>query len=521
MKRRDFVNTALYSTLIPTFSKDIHKKSPPSVSTQPPSDNILIVIQLEGGNDALNMLVPVDQYDKLNAVRPNLIAPLSSLLPLAGQNQVKLHPAMKGIQALYDEGKIKFIQAVGYPNHSRSHALAKDSIMSGLAVPNADKSGWLGRYLSYINPTYPNFNGFPSNLPPDPLAIEFGDYNALLLRDTVASKAINVGNAIDFNNAYWAYKGSNFNLKTDTTCPIDEPIPNYTEGGTIARLKYLRTANQLNTHYLNRMYKIYDNPNNSAYRGCVSPWTCSEPQMTLQLRIIAQLINSGLNTPVYVVCQRGYDTHANQKYDQGVALADLSNAIKTFQDTLNATQRNRVIGLVTTEFGRTITENSAQSTDHATAHSTFLFGEKIHCPILGSNPVIPKAAVFNDPTQFDAANNITRQFEYRDIYASILRQWFCMTPDDTKAVLQGDYNTLPIIKNPTCGNIMTPKIVGSDKVCTDGTVGYTAQAPTQLPVSYTWSVVNGQIISGQGTNTVFVKWGTSGNAAIKVEVTLK
>ena len=526
MKRRDFVTTALGGMVMPSLARGVFKKTTPSVATAkttkallPPSDNILVVIQLEGGNDALNMLVPVDQYATLKTLRPNILAAESALLPLSGQPNLKLHPSMTGLQALHNEGKVKFIQSVGYDNHSRSHALATAGVLSGLPSPTGNTpTGWLGRYLSYFYPTYPNLNNFPANLPTDPLAIEFGDYNSFLLQDTGKTNAINLGSPYAFLNLYWAYKGNN--LKTDTVCAIDEPIPNYTEGGAVSRLKHLRLTNQLNMHYLNRLYKVYDKPDNLAYISCL-PYGCTGiASLTQQMKMIAFLINGGLNTPIFVVRQQGYDTHANQNYNQGVALKDLSDAIKTFQDTLNAPQRKRVIGLVCTEFGRTIKGNG-DGTDHATAHSTFLFGDSIHCPTLGSNPTIPNAAVFNNPAQWATANNLSQQFAYRDIYAALLRQWLCITSEDTKAILQGDYNTLPIIKNPSCTNIMTPRIVGATKVCPDGTIGYTTQSPTQAPVSYTWSVVNGQIVSGQGTNAVFVKWGTNGEGALKVEVTLK
>lgn len=517
MKRRDFVTTALGSVILPHFANGMSAKLssqsilPAGMTVE--TNNILVVIQLEGGNDALNMLIPVDQYSQLNAVRGSVLDEENRLLSLTQQDKLKLNPNMMGIKSLYDTGKVKFIQSVGYPNHSSSHASATTSVLSATPTSGFADSGWLGRFWGKYNPAYPNLDNFPNNLPRDPLSIEFGNYNSLLLQDLAASKSVLLENTQTFGRQVY-----DFSAATMQSCGVNDPLSNT---GDLAnkRAKYLRSLTQLTNKYIPRLTEVYKNgAPSSDYLNClIYPSSCPDQELTKQLQIVAALINGGLSTQIYLVRQSGYDTHGNQKYNQGVQLNELSTAIKNFQDKLNPTQKNRVIGMVCTEFGRTIKANGSNGTDHGTAHSTFLFGEKIAGGVLGTNPIIPSASVFNDPALFDAANNIAMQYDYRQIYAALLRQWFCSTPQETADILRGDFAPLPLVNGSTCCTITEPKVTGTNQVLADDTLVYTTDA--QANATYLWTVTNGQIVSGQGSNTISVKWGASGTGSVKVQVT--
>lgn len=528
MKRRQFLkNTAAVaaaSAIVPNFAGGLSAK----ISAYPEwarqfvmnSDNILIIIQLEGGNDALNMLVPVDQYTKLFAVRSAVLPAENLLLKMTGTDTLKLHPNMTGLRDLYDQGKVKFMQSVGYPQHSSSHPTATQSVLSGnsattLPIP----TGWIGRFLGAFNPTYPDLNNFPTNLPNDPLAVEFGSYSSLLMQDEYASMSVLLE-----NGAHFARLFSQFNNGIPPAvdgCPVTTPIPGLpSDAQANERAKFLRSLTQLTEHYVNRFHQVYNSPDNVTYLNCVQYNSGCVPtpqgELTKQLQIIARLINGGLKTQIYLVRQGGYDTHSNQSGGHGAVLGELSQAVKLFMDKLDSGLKDRVAGMVCTEFGRTIKANGSNGTDHSTSHSTFLFGNKIAGGVLGTNPVIPDAAAFNTPGQFDNLNNIARQFDYREMYATLLRQWFCLSQPETDDVLEAPYPVLPLITGSQCCTILQPSVSGSTEVCTDGTMNYSTAA--QAGASYFWTVTGGSIVSGQGTNSIEVKWAAGGNGSVKVDV---
>ena len=124
------------------------------------TDRVLVIIQMAGGNDGLNTVIPMDQMSAYQTVRPHVALPENSLLQLTGTDQVKLHPALSGLRDLYDQGNLSIVQNVGYPNQDYSHFRSMDIWMTGSSSNEVINSGWAGRYLGYEFPNFPN--GFPN-----------------------------------------------------------------------------------------------------------------------------------------------------------------------------------------------------------------------------------------------------------------------------------------------------------------------------------------------------------------------
>ena len=181
MQRRDFLSgalpmAALLPELINGYSVKAFNMNSPLVQAllrgNTLTDHVLVIVQLSGGNDGLNMVIPVADYSKYYNARTNIAIPENAVLPIAGVSGTGLHPAMTGLQSLFAEGKANVVQAVGYPQPNFSHFRATDIWMSASNSRQEVFSGWAGRYLDYEYPNYPI--GYPNSDMPDPLAIQIG-----------------------------------------------------------------------------------------------------------------------------------------------------------------------------------------------------------------------------------------------------------------------------------------------------------------------------------------------------------
>ena len=201
MKRRNFLKYTSAGVIVPSLAGSIGAKAlgfSPLVSALnnlPANDKAVVLIYLNGGNDGLNTVVPLDQLSKLHDVRPHVSLPESSLLNLEGTS-VGLHPSMQGFKSLYEEDRLQIVQGVGYPNQDYSHFRSTDIWMSGSDADEVVSSGLPGRYLNYEFPNYPL--EYPNENMPDPLAIEIGWNSSLLFQGQAASMGMVVSNVEDF-----------------------------------------------------------------------------------------------------------------------------------------------------------------------------------------------------------------------------------------------------------------------------------------------------------------------------------
>lgn len=442
MKRKDFLLSsvpaaALLPELINGYSVNAFDASSPLVQAlmrgNTLTDHVLVIIQLSGGNDGLNMVIPVADYSKYFNARSNIAIPENRVLSVAGVNGTGIHPAMTGLQSLFNEGKAKLVQAVGYTNPNFSHFRATDIWMSASNSNQEVYTGWAGRYLNYEFPNFPI--GYPSTNMPDPLAIQIGSSTSLTTQGPNVNMAMSITNPTSF-----------YNLITGTT----DPVPDTPAG---KELKYIRTINQQTQRFA------------SAVRTAANAVTQQAPypsnnSLADQLKIVARLIKGGLRTRVYMVSFGGFDTHSVQVNaadtttgSHATLLGRVSDAIKAFQDDLKFLGvEDRVIGMTYSEFGRRIKSNSSTGTDHGAAAPMFLFGSQIDPGMLGVNPTLPATATVND--------NIPMQYDFRSIYATLLEKWFCLEKSVVDSLFPPNVNitlqSLPILKAGACSGVTPP-----------------------------------------------------------------
>lgn len=448
MKRRDFLlnsipAAALLPEVIDGYSVKAFNINSPLVQAlmrgYTDTDHVLVIVQLAGGNDGLNTVIPVSQYTNYFNARSNVAIPENRVLGIAGVNGTGLHPAMTGLQNLFSEGKAKLIQSVGYPQPNFSHFRATDIWMSASNSNQEVYSGWAGRYL---NNEYPNFpTGYPNSNAPDPLAIQIGSSTTLTTQGPVVNMAMSITNPTTF-----------YNLISGVT----DPAPNTPAG---KELTFIRTVNQQTQKYAT---VIRDAANRVPVQGTYP----ANNSLADQLRIVARLIKGGLSTRVYMVSFGGFDNHSVQvnaaDTTTGVhatLLQRVSDAIKAFQDDLRGLGvEDRVVGMTYSEFGRRIKSNSSTGTDHGAAAPIFLFGSAVEPGMLGVNPTIPANASVND--------NVPMQYDFRSVYATLLEKWFCLEKTVVESLFPPNINiqlqSLPLIKAGLCSGVTPPPPPSSD-----------------------------------------------------------
>ena len=344
MKRREFIQKSIPAAItLPSLINGLTVKAFTShhlfSALLPPNDTdkVLVMIQLNGGNDGLNTVVPIEYYSAYYNARSNLAIPQNNLLSLNGQAGTGLHPAMTGIQSLYNSGKMNIVQGVSYPNPNFSHFRATDIWMSASDSDENIPSGWAGRYLDTQFPGYPN--NYPNSSMPDPLAIQIGSLTSLVTQ----GPSVNMGLSISDPSSF-------YNLVNG----IEDPAPSTPAG---RELVYIRNVARQSNQYADAITDAY---NNFTQQG-----TYPNTNLAGQLKIVARLIKGGLKTRIYMVNIGGFDTHSQQANigdtttgTHANLLSQLSDAMKAFQDDLQFLGiEDRVLGMTFSEFGRRIKSN--------------------------------------------------------------------------------------------------------------------------------------------------------------------
>ena len=421
MKRRSFIQKSSFVSLpllLNGMSLSAVNRHKVFETLNDDSDNVLVLIQMNGGNDGLNTVIPLEKYDTLARVRSNIIIPENELLKI--DDKAALHPIMNGVRSLYDEGQVALLQNAGYPNQNRSHFRSTDIWTTGSPADEFWTTGWLGRYFDTHYPGYPV--GYPNSGCPDPFAITLGSS----ISETCQGSS------------------SNFSLAlTDpfSLVPLSDPLSDETLNSCYGKeLDFLKTSVTQANEYAgviseaaNKGNNLNDYPENNS--------------LAAQLKTIALLISGGLRTRVYVANIGGFDTHASQVVINDTKsglhadlLSELSSAVEAFQkDLQNLNIEKKVLTMTFSEFGRRIRSNESYGTDHGTAAPLMLFGSCINPGLYGDTPEIP-----DDPSVQDG---VPMQFDFRNIYGSILKDWFGVEESEIKNLLFEDFSYLPVI-NP-------------------------------------------------------------------------
>ncbi|MBI3117360.1 MAG: DUF1501 domain-containing protein [Candidatus Hydrogenedentes bacterium] len=400
MTRRNFLQTAaLFSAagLAPRFLTQSVAAEETIAGFK--DDRILVVVQLGGGNDGLNTVVPYNN-DTYYRLRPAL-GLRDRLLTI--NDELALNPSLTPLMRLYDDAKVSIIEGVGYPNPDRSHFRSMEIWHTATGSDEFEGRGWLGRYFDNTcsGSARPHAGVAIGNERPQ--AFE-GERGFGIATDNPARFGWIAGNGPDNEAAF-------NQLNREAT----------SDSHTLDFLRHTTTNAVLSSKEVQQ----------AAERGKVGP--VAHGRTFNQLDVVAGLIRGGLQTRIYYVSTSGFDTHANQLGQQDRLLGQFAEAVARFQDQLEKDgAADRVLTLVFSEFGRRVHENASGGTDHGTAAPMFLVGRNVKAGIHGSPP---------DLDNLDEGD-LRHTVDFRSVYASVLEQWLAA---DAQKILLQKFDTLPLI----------------------------------------------------------------------------
>ena len=443
MKRRDFIKRLSWASVPFTIGgiplKLMAENPITRMAQQSDNDRVLVILQMHGGNDGLNCLIPVEAYDEYYSRRANIAIPaknsLRKMIPVdstvPSDAQIGLHPDMMGMKELYDQGRMSFVQGVSYKNNNGSHFRGRDISFMGGSFDDYYSSGWVGRFLQqeFAPKVYPD--EFPNEEMKDPLAIEMGsDVSLIFHQQGNIPTSISLSNPVSFFNLVNELEG----FVDEGTDPRGKP-PAFLENSPYGKeLNWILGLEDKSEDYAERLFEVYNNSPDATVTyperyPFNAPSGSVTNRLTPQLKLIARLLDGGgaglgVKTKVFLVKVGGFDTHAEQveSYDptmgaHAALMYNISSAMKAFQEDLRARGiEDRVLTVTTSEFGRRIHSNGSYGTDHGTGGPMFIFGKGAKPGIVGKVPDLTK-------------NNVEMQFDYRQVYANILKDWMLVDED--------------------------------------------------------------------------------------------
>lgn len=400
MQRREFLTrsafTAASSLLVPQFLKafETNQRGQNALGSKK-----LVIVQLSGGNDGLNTVVPF-RNDIYYRERPNIAIAANKVLKI--NDEIGFNPALEKLKNLYDNGLVTVINNVGYPNPDRSHFRSMDIWQTGSGADEYLSSGWIGRYLDA------HCSG-KSCLPH--AALEIDDTLSLALKGQKA-------NGLALQNPEKIYQQTQSQLVQEMT--QNQPATNHENVSYLYKTLAQTTSSAAYVYNKSKVHK--------------SRLLYPSSELGKSLKTIAELITSGIDTQVYYVSLSGFDTHIRQNDQQDRLLRQYADAMSVFVEDLKANgQLDDTLVMTFSEFGRRVKENASNGTDHGTANNLFLIGGPARTrPVFNEAPNL--ANLDNGDLKF--------QIDFRQIYATLLDNWL---KTSSEAVLGQRFSTLALV----------------------------------------------------------------------------
>ncbi|GGG41297.1 hypothetical protein GCM10011414_08470 [Croceivirga lutea] len=471
------------------------------------TDNILILIRLNGGNDGLSTVIPIQQYDTYANARPNIYIPESKILKLTDDFGVPTY--MNSLEPMWGEGQFKAVHGVGYQNQSLSHFTGSDIYANTDLTTtgfNGLNTGWMGRYFEDIYPDY------LVNPPEAPAAVQIGSISNLVFQGDETNYAFVTNNVDQLEEI--AQTGEFYDLTNSLfgDCMYGD------------QLRFLRGVANTTYEYAGKIHDAYMRGQNQV--------EYQDNGFARQLALLARLIKGNLGTKVYMISMGGFDTHGNQPLAHERLMSTLSIAINNFYEDIAFTQQDdKVLSMTFSEFGRRIFENGSNGTDHGKAAPTLFFGSGLNgSAFVGEHPRL------DEPNN---RGNLEYTMDFRDLYATVLAEWLCVPIDKVEQHML-DHPYSPVDLGFNCSGVEFPDIamdsdpptpidtpprdngeVGSAETSTQ--IVHTPYYPTeQAPHIHLEMPITAHVdiqlynILGQNVGTVFNEMVTEGSVEINI-----
>ena len=412
MKRRNFIKLSTSASVIalsPLEFQAAMKSVMPTLQCPDISNRKLILINLAGGNDGLNAVIPLNQYDLYSNLRPNIKiqnsgpnAYIQLDKGLSFDKQVGLHPGLKGFKSIYDKGVLRIIQGVGYPSQNKSHFKSTDLYLTGndgKSLDNGANSGWIGRFMEQY---------YADQLAePFPLAIEMGSPKNSLGFHGIEEHGMSLNITGQDPSGYYSILNG-----LGGEPPENLPISDYGK-----ELDFLINTDKLSNKYAKQISNAFNKGQNTV--------GYPDTNFSDQLKTVAKLISGDLQSKVFMVRIGGFDTHNAQVQGSGDILGrhndlltELSEGVEAFiSDMTQQNLADDIVGLTFSEFGRKAKENGNLGTDHGEIAPMFVFGSAVEGGVSGTNPDLSEASGTNN-FQLE-----TVQYDYRETIGTLLQDY--------------------------------------------------------------------------------------------------
>ncbi len=410
--RRDFLRNSLAGTGLIAWGLNAPRflaraaAATPDASAKGAKDTILVVVQLTGGNDGLNTVIPYGDPEGYGKLRNALRIPTEQIKKV--NDHVGLHPSLDGFAGLLEDNALCIVQGVGYPNPDESHFRSMD-IWQAAGLAKDLNEGWLGKALKRL-PSTPAFHCSADN-EPSPLAFDGAPVR-------VPSLA----------------RLEDFQLRTSASSSADSREQKKVieagaslEGSKQRLLDFVQQT-AVNTYAsskrLQELAKNYEPKAPYPNTGLAN-----------RLKLAAQLIEAGLGARIFYASIDGFDTHANQLATHANLLKEVSDAMTAFFKDISARgHRDRVLMMTFSEFGRRAKENGSKGTDHGSAAPMFLVGGKVRPGVVGDHPSMTDLYM----------NKLKHHTDFRQVYAAVLDEWLGVP---SKEVLGQEFKPVQVFKS--------------------------------------------------------------------------
>jgi uncharacterized protein (DUF1501 family) len=405
MKRRNFLLAATSGLAVVANADHVFARAlaeTPLPGLPGGADRCLVLINLAGGNDGLNCVVPHGN-DRYYQLRPALAIDRNEVLAI--DRNVGLNPGMQSVKALYDKGMVAIVQGVGYPDPDHSHFRSTE-IWQTAAPDRYEHTGWIGRYFDQATPARGNLFGG--------VAISKVLPEVLVSNRTDIPAVPGLGEYVMMADRNVAARGAFSREASDAHLPFASPY--------LAHVMEIEANAQRSSEELPKLVAGYKTQASYPATG-----------LGRSLALAAQIVGSNLGTKVIYVEHGSFDTHVNQKATQNQLLMQFSNAVGAFYDDLSAHgNQRRVLTLTFSEFGRRIEENGSRGTDHGEASPLFLIGGGVKGGMYGTLPDLSATNM----------GNVRYTTDFRSVYATVLERWLGRP---SSALLRGSFTQLPVL----------------------------------------------------------------------------
>ncbi len=377
--------------------------------------NILIIIELSGGNDGLNTIVPLAQYDSYASFRTRIAIPKAQVLSLYGSTTMGLTPNLSGLKSIADAGKLAVVQAVHYPSANLSHDGSRTIYYRGdPSTSTVTNNGWIGRHSALF--------GSPTNALD---TVGIGGVSKTLYAAGAKVSGIGADSDGDASGYQFDTDGRFTGDRTNqlTAARLTDATADtkpYTDLVETTGIDALNSADQVESATAAYSSSVVYPANDSFAAG---------------LKLIAKLATATptLGTRVFYASLGGFDTHANQDTDQMTLHQRLANGLKALYDDLVAHNiANKTVVMVWSEFGRRVADNASDGTDHGTANNIFVLGSPVKGGVYGADPSLTDLS----------GGNLKMKIDFRDVYTTLIESWLGNSKAEAAQVLGGSFTNL-------------------------------------------------------------------------------